>query len=39
MEYQYETLSAGLCVVHGADGTVFEAEYIMQPLVPGAHNI
>ncbi len=36
---QYEKLSAGLCVVHGADGTAFEAEYIMQPLVPGAHSV
>jgi PAS domain-containing protein len=36
---QYETLSAGAYVVHRADGTVFEAEYIMQTLVPGAYSI
>jgi PAS domain S-box-containing protein len=36
---QYETLCAGLYVIHRADGTAFTAEYIIQNLAPGVRSV
>jgi PAS domain-containing protein len=36
---QYDTISTGFYMLHRADGTVFESEYIMQNLAPGSRSI